>query len=54
VDDNADMSDVDFEDVSVGQRGCFGQQQNFHFIEGNMVIIFTRGVIIGTRTIMLS
>jgi hypothetical protein len=25
---NADMSAVDFEDVSVGHEKCFGQQQN--------------------------
>ena len=29
---NADMSDVDFEDVSVEHEKCFGQQQNCQFV----------------------
>jgi hypothetical protein len=31
VADNTYMSDVDFEDVSVGYRKCFGQQRNHLF-----------------------
>jgi hypothetical protein len=27
--DNADMSDVDFEDVSVGHGECFRKQHNY-------------------------
>jgi hypothetical protein len=30
--DNADMSDVNFEDVSVGHRKCFRKQQNCQFV----------------------
>jgi hypothetical protein len=29
---NADMSAVDFEDVSVGHEKCFRQQQNCQFV----------------------
>jgi hypothetical protein len=30
VADNTDMSDVDFEDVSIRHGESFGQQQNYH------------------------
>lgn len=29
--DNVNISDVDFEDVSIGHGECFGQQQNYQF-----------------------
>jgi len=31
---NANISDVDFEDVSSGNGECFGQQRNCQFVGG--------------------
>jgi hypothetical protein len=32
VADNANMSDVDFEDMSMGYGECFGKQWNYEFV----------------------
>jgi len=52
--DNAYMSDVGFEDVSTGHGEHLGQQCNCQFVGEKYGDKFSRGVIIGTRTIMLS
>jgi hypothetical protein len=49
--DNANISDVDFEDVFVRYREYFVQWHNFQFKGENMMIILARGVILGIKTI---
>ena len=52
--DNADMIDIDFEDVSMDMGNILNSSGIVSLQRKDMVIILARGVIIGIRTIMLS